>query len=63
MTLHIFTIGQMVEFDGSVPTILRPKGPYEVVGALPIGGANSPTYRVKSEAEPFGIEWLRPPFN
>ena len=53
MTLHKFTIGQMVEFDGSVLTILRPKGPYEVVSVLPVDGANSPTYRVKSSAEPF----------
>jgi hypothetical protein len=31
----------------------RPSGPYEVVGVLPVDEANSPTYRVKSKAEPF----------
>jgi hypothetical protein len=53
MAPHKFTIGQMVEFDGSTPSILRPKGPYEVVSVLPPDGSNSPTYRVKSEAELF----------
>ena len=31
----------------------RPSGPYEVVSVLPVDEANSPTYRVKSKAEPF----------
>ena len=31
----------------------RPSGPYEVVGLLPVDESNSPTYRVKSKAEPF----------
>jgi hypothetical protein len=46
-------IGQIVEFDRSVPLILRPKGPYEVVSVLRGDEAISPTYRVKSNAEPF----------
>jgi hypothetical protein len=53
VTLHIFTIGQMVEFVGNIPSILEPTGPYEVVSVMPVDGANSPTYRVKSQAEPF----------
>jgi hypothetical protein len=53
MTLHKFTIAQIVEFGGSIPSILRPKGPYEVVSVLPGDEPNSPTYRVKSNAEPF----------
>ena len=31
----------------------RPTGPYEVVSVLPMDEADSPTYRVKSQAEPF----------
>jgi hypothetical protein len=31
----------------------RPNGPYEVVRVLPVDEAISPTYRVKSKAEPF----------
>jgi hypothetical protein len=31
----------------------RPTGPYEVVSVLPTDEADSPTYRVKSQAEPF----------
>jgi hypothetical protein len=53
MPLHKFAIGQMVEFGVKSPSILRPEGPYEVVSVLPVDDANSPTYRVKSEAEPF----------
>ena len=46
-------IGQIVEFDRSIPLILRPKGSYEVVSILRGDKAISPTYRVKSNAEPF----------
>jgi len=53
MTVHKFAIGQMVEFGGASPSTLRPKGPFEVVSALPVDGGDSPTYRVKSSAEPF----------
>jgi len=45
---HRFAIGQMVSFDRS-----RLTGPYEVVRILPVDETNSPTYRVKSIAEPF----------
>jgi hypothetical protein len=31
----------------------RPTGPYEVMSVLPTDEADSPTYRVKSQAEPF----------
>jgi len=53
MTLHKFASGQIVEFGGSVPSILKPKGPCEVVGVLPVDETNAPTYRVKSETELF----------
>jgi len=53
MTLHKFVIGQAVDFDRRFPSMSRPTGPFEVVSALPIGEDNSPTYRVKSNAEPF----------
>ena len=53
MTLHKFAIGQAVDFGKMLPTMSRPKGPFEIVGVLPIQGANSPTYRVKSKAELF----------
>ena len=53
MTRHKFTIGQAVDFERRVPSMSRPNGPYEVVGMLPVDEANSPTYRVKSKAEPF----------
>ena len=53
MTLHKFVIGQAVAFDRRFPSMSRPTGPFEVVSALPIGEDNSPTYRVKSNAEPF----------
>jgi hypothetical protein len=53
MTLHKFVIGQAVDFDRRFPSISRAPGPFEVMSALPIGEDNSPTYRVKSSAEPF----------
>ena len=53
MTRHKFAIGQTVDFDRRVTSISRPTGPYEVVSVLPVDEADSPTYRVKSEAEPF----------
>ena len=53
MTIHKFVIGQAVDFDRRFPSMSRPTGPFEVVIALPIGEDNSPTYRVKSNAEPF----------
>ena len=51
MTLHKFVIGQAVDFKGKLPW--RSGGPYEVMSVLPMGEDDSPTYRVKSEAEPF----------
>ncbi len=53
MTLHKFAIGQAVDFGKMLPTISRPKGPFEIVSVLPIEGGDSPTYRVKSQAELF----------
>ena len=53
MTLHKFAIGQVVDFGKMLPTISRPKGPFEIVSVLPVEGGNSPTYRVKSQAELF----------
>jgi hypothetical protein len=53
MTRHKFAIGQTVDFARRLPSISRPTGPYEVVSVLPPDEADSPTYRVKSEAEPF----------
>jgi hypothetical protein len=53
MTRHKFTIGQTVDFARRVQSISRPTGPYEVVGVLPADEADFPTYRVKSQAEPF----------
>ncbi len=53
MTLHKFVIGQAVDFDGKLPSMSRPKGPFEIVSVLPVEDASSLTYRVKSEAEPF----------
>jgi hypothetical protein len=52
MTPHKFAIGQAVDFAQRLPSISRP-GPYEVVSVLPADDADSPTYRVKSRAEPF----------
>jgi hypothetical protein len=53
MTLHKFVIGQAVDFDKMLPSISRPKGPFEIVSVLPVDAANSPTYRVKSKDELF----------
>jgi hypothetical protein len=53
MTLHKFVIGQAVDFNSRFPSMSKPTGPFEVMSALPIGEDNSPTYRVKSNAEPF----------
>ncbi|MGB7973523.1 MAG: hypothetical protein WCF81_04055 [Roseiarcus sp.] len=53
MTLHKFLIGQAVDFDGKLPSMSRPKGPFEIVGVLSVDDANSPTYRVKSKTELF----------
>ena len=53
MTLHKFMIGQAVDFNSRLPSMSRPVGPFEVVSALPVDEGNSPTYRVKSKAEPF----------
>ena len=53
MIPHKFVIGQAVDFDWRLPSMSRPSGPYEVVSVLPVDEGNSPTYRVKSKAEPF----------
>ena len=53
MTLHKFAIGQAVDFDKMLPSISRPKGPFEIVGVLSVDDANSPTYRIKSKSELF----------
>ena len=53
MPLHKFAIGQAVEFNSRLPATSRPRGPFEVVSELPVDEGNSPTYRVKSKAEPF----------
>jgi hypothetical protein len=53
MTRNKFAIGQTVDFARRLPSISRPTGPYEVVSVLPADEADSPTYRVKSQAEPF----------
>ncbi len=51
MTLHKFVIGQAVDFTKKLPWMSG--GPYEVVSVLPLDEGDSPTYRVKSKAEPF----------
>jgi hypothetical protein len=51
MTLHKFVIGQAVDFNRKLRSVSE--GPYEVVSVLPVDGADSPTYRVKSKVEPF----------
>lgn len=51
MTLHKFVIGQTVDFNRKLRWTSG--GPYEVVSVLPVDGADSPTYRVKSKTEPF----------
>jgi hypothetical protein len=53
MIAHKFVIGQAVDFDRRLTSMSRPSGPYEVVSVLPVDEGNSPTYRVKSKAEPF----------
>ena len=53
MTCHKFAIGQAVDFARRLPSISRPTGPYEVVSVVPTDEADSPSYRVKSQAEPF----------
>ncbi len=53
MTRNKFAIGQTVDFARRLPSISRPTGPYEVVSVLPADEADFPTYRVKSQAEPF----------
>jgi hypothetical protein len=50
---HKFAIGQFVDFEGNTTSMSRARGPYEVVRVLPVDETNSPTYRVKSKAEPF----------
>ena len=51
MTLHKFVVGQVVDFNKKLPWMSG--GPYEVVSVLPLDDGDSPTYRVKSKAEPF----------
>jgi hypothetical protein len=53
MTLRKFVIGQAVDFNGRLPLMSRPAGPFEIVSLLPVGEGDSPTYRAKSQAEPF----------
>ena len=51
MTLHKFVVGQAVDFNRKLRWTSG--GPYEVVSVLPVDEGDSPTYRVKSKAEPF----------
>ena len=51
MALHKFVIGQVVGFNSKLPWMSG--GLYEVVSVLPVDEGDSPTYRVKSKAEPF----------
>jgi hypothetical protein len=53
MIPHKFAVGQAVDFNGGLPSLPRPRGPFEVVSVLPVDDGNFPTYRVKSNAEPF----------
>jgi hypothetical protein len=53
MTHPKFAIGQAVDFAKGLQSISRPSGPYEVVSVLPTDEADSASYRVKSQAEPF----------
>ena len=53
MTHPKFAIGQAVDFARGLQSISRPSGPYEVVSVLPTDEADSASYRVKSQAEPF----------
>jgi hypothetical protein len=50
---HKFAIGQFVDFERNTASMSRARGPYEVVQVLPVDESNSPTYRIKSAAEPF----------
>lgn len=53
MIAHKFAIGQAVDFNSRLPSMSRPTGPFQVVSVLPVDEGNFPTYRVKSNAEPF----------
>ena len=53
MTRHKFAIGQAVDFARRLPSVSTPTGPYEIVSVVPTDEANSPSYRIKSQAEPF----------
>jgi hypothetical protein len=46
-----FVVGQAVDFNKRYPWMCG--GPYEIVRVLPADEDDSPTYRVKSQAEPF----------
>ncbi len=48
---HKFIVGQAVDFNKKYPWVSG--GPYEVVSVLPADEGDSPTYRVKCQAEPF----------
>jgi hypothetical protein len=48
---HKFVVGQAVDFNKKHPWMSG--GGYEVVSVLPVDEDDSPTYRVKSQAEPF----------
>ena len=47
-----FAVGQFVDFESNA-RLSRAAGPYEVMRVLPVDGANSPLYHVKSKVEPF----------
>src|SRR5205807_9109878 len=51
MALYKFVVGQTVGFNNKLPWMSG--GPYEVVSVLPVDDGDSPTYRIKSKAEPF----------
>jgi hypothetical protein len=53
MIRHKFAIGQAVDFARRLPSMSGPTGPYEIVSVLPTDEADSASYRVKSQAEPF----------
>jgi hypothetical protein len=53
MTQPKFAIGQAVDFAKGLQSISRPSGPYEVMSVRPTDEADSASYRVKSQAEPF----------
>ena len=48
---HKFAVGQAVDFNRKLRWMSG--GPYEVVRVLPADQDDSPTYRVKSQTEPF----------